>query len=164
MNSHKVAALHLKPSRRLVTAGVLFLVALAVSLFRPAPPVTDDGVLGWHGEVKRIFTDGSSPVISPEVELTLSASGALTVTTPGNVHETYRLDGMSLSRADFFQRLRDEKIVCLTLQPGGTGPVLKDIRVTDPVARIVPVTGSACSASLRDFRQSEPGQENQHAG
>lgn len=153
-----------RPPMRLVTAGVLFLVALAVSLFRPASHVPDVGVLGWHGEVKRIFTDGSGPVISPEAELTLSASGALTVTTPGNVHETYRFDGMPLSRADFFQLLRDEKIVCLSLQHDVTGSVLKDIRVTDPVARIVPVTGSACSASLRDFRQHDASQENHHVG
>ena len=157
MNSHNAAVSFFRPSRRLIAAVVLFVMALAVGVFRPAVtamPSPPDGALhSWRGEVRQYFAGSSEPVMVSDAEITLTGPDELTLITGPYEPKAYQIKGMpqGMNSAAFFHLLRDEKTVCLLIEPGQAGRALADVRVTLALLRRVPVTGSECTASLSDF-------------
>lgn len=168
MNINSTVASLFRPSHRLSAAVILFMLALAVGLFRPAvspmPSPPDGAVHSWRGEVRLISTGDSIPANFPDAEITLTGPDELTMTTGVGLQVAYQIKGWprEMNSAAFFHLLRDEKTICLMIQPGQGNMSLADVRLTLPLLRRLPEMGSECTASLSSFRIREngPTQEN----
>ncbi|UDJ88593.1 hypothetical protein [Erwinia amylovora] len=157
MNSDKTVASSFRPSHRVIAAGILFVLGLAVGVFRPAvspmssPP--DSTLHSWRGEVGQSFTGHSDPVRVSDAEITLTGSDELTLTTRPGEPDDYQIKGLrqGISSTAFFHLLHDEKTVCLMNDPGQAVKALADVWVTLALLRRVPVTGSECTGNLNDL-------------
>ncbi|WP_168395408.1 hypothetical protein [Erwinia amylovora] len=157
MNSNNTAASTFRPPHRLIAAGVLFVLGLAVGVFRPVvPPLPsppDQALQSWRGEVRQFFSGNSEPVKVSDAEITLTGPDELTLLTGQGEMVAYQIKGIAqgIDSAAFFHLLHDEKTVCLVIDPGQAGKAFADVRVTLGLLRRVPVTGSECTASLSNL-------------